>query len=277
MSEKFKIRVQRDFTIMPNHHLRNKNLSYKAKGLQSVMESLPEDWDYTIKGLAKLGKDGRDSVIAGLKELEQEGYLERRRLRNEKGQVTGTEYIIYPEPHFNCGKDCGKHVESVGNSSPNTENPTQEKPIQEKPIQDYPTQENPTQSNTNISNTNQSRMNIIKNLSINHPQANEDNVENYVENIKEQIHYEYLCSIYGSEEVDNVISIICEVITSKKDRRINKRKISYTEILERFNRINSECVMYVLDSIKATQKVKQIHNLKAYTISTLYNAIAIID
>lgn len=256
MSEKFRIKIQRDFTIMPNSHLRNKNLSYKAKGLQSVMVSLPEDWDYTINGLAKLSKDGRDSVIAGLKELEEAGYLERRRLRNEKGQVTGTEYIIYAEPNVECGKL----------NPPNTENPIQENPIQEKPAQDNPIQ----------SRTNQSRTNLINYLSINHPPTDSD-VENYVKNIKERINYEYLCSIYGNAEMENIVSIMREVITSRKDRRINKRKISYTEIFDRFAQIDCDCVIFTLDSVIAAAKVKQIHNLTAYTISTLYNAPATID
>lgn len=77
----FRVEKTKDFTIMSNHHLRNTELSLKAKGLLSLMLSLPEDWDYTTKGLAHICKDGVDSITTALKELERHGYLTRQRLR----------------------------------------------------------------------------------------------------------------------------------------------------------------------------------------------------
>ena len=79
----FRIEKTKDFTIMSNHHFKNKNLSLKAKGLLSLMLSLPEKWDYTTKGLACICKDGVDSISTALKELESEGYLIRERIRHE--------------------------------------------------------------------------------------------------------------------------------------------------------------------------------------------------
>ena len=73
------------FTTMSNHHLKNKNLSLKAKGLLSLMLSLPDEWDYTVRGLASICKDGVDSISTAIKELEAEGYLIRERVRNEDG------------------------------------------------------------------------------------------------------------------------------------------------------------------------------------------------
>ena len=84
----FRIDKTRDYTVMSNHHLRNTSLSLKAKGLLSLMLSLPEDWDYTTKGLSKICKDGIDSICSTIKELEQHGYIIRQRVRNEKGQLT---------------------------------------------------------------------------------------------------------------------------------------------------------------------------------------------
>lgn len=69
-----RIEKTRDYTVMANHHLRNKELSLKAKGLLSLMLSLPEDWDYTVKGLAYICKDGIDSINGTIKELEEQGY-----------------------------------------------------------------------------------------------------------------------------------------------------------------------------------------------------------
>ncbi|NCB30796.1 MAG: helix-turn-helix domain-containing protein, partial [Clostridia bacterium] len=72
---KFRVEKNKDFTVMSNHHLRNKELTLKAKGLQSLMLSLPESWDYTTKGLSKICKDGIDSICATIKELEAQGYI----------------------------------------------------------------------------------------------------------------------------------------------------------------------------------------------------------
>ena len=94
----FRVEKTRDFTVMSNHHLKNKTLSLKAKGLQSLMLSLPDGWDYSLKGLAKICKDGVDSISAALVELERQGYLTRRRLRDANGRLGDTEYV----PPFFC-------------------------------------------------------------------------------------------------------------------------------------------------------------------------------
>ena len=82
----FRIEKNKDFTVMSNNHLRNKSLSLKAKGLQSLMLSLPEDWDYSLKGLSKICKDGVDGIGTALQELEMHGYLTRRQIRDGKGK-----------------------------------------------------------------------------------------------------------------------------------------------------------------------------------------------
>ena len=87
-----------NFTVMSNYHFKEKKMSLKAKGLLSLMLSLPDDWDYSISGLAALSKDGKDSVMSALGELEKFGYLNRQRLVNDKGQFAGVEYNIYEEP-----------------------------------------------------------------------------------------------------------------------------------------------------------------------------------
>lgn len=117
-----------DYTVMSNYHFREKDMSLKAKGLLSLMLSLPEDWDFTVKGLANLNKDGVDGVRAALEELKTFGYLRVTRERNEKGQVSGTVYDIYEKP--------------------TQEKPVLEEPKEEKPTQEKPIQENPTQLNT---------------------------------------------------------------------------------------------------------------------------------
>ena len=77
----FKIEKNNNYTVMSNYHLRDKNLSYKAKGLLSFMLSLPEDWDYSLAGLCSISKEGRDGIRFILKELQEYHYLEIEKVR----------------------------------------------------------------------------------------------------------------------------------------------------------------------------------------------------
>lgn len=94
----FRIQKTANYTVMSNHHFKEKKMSLKAKGLLSLMLSLPDDWDYSISGLATLSKDGKDSIMSALAELEKFGYLTRTRLVNDKGQFSGVEYNIFEVP-----------------------------------------------------------------------------------------------------------------------------------------------------------------------------------
>lgn len=109
-----------NYTIMSNYHFKEKEMSLKAKGLLSLMLSLPDDWDYSINGLATLSKDGRESTMGALKELEKFGYLVRTRLVDEKGKFKGYDYDIYEEP-----QSVSPSSENPYTGNPNTENPTQ--------------------------------------------------------------------------------------------------------------------------------------------------------
>lgn len=94
----FRINKNNNYTVMSNHHFKERGMSLKAKGLLSLMLSLPDDWDYNVSGLVRLSKDGKDSVMTALAELEKHGYLVRRQLTNDKGQFNGIEYNIFEEP-----------------------------------------------------------------------------------------------------------------------------------------------------------------------------------
>lgn len=124
------IRVNKtaNYTVMSNRHFKEKGMSLKAKGLLSMMLSLPDTWDYSVSGLVKLSKDGKDSVMSALAELEKFGYLSRTRVINDKGQFAGIEYNIFEEPQ--------------------QEIPIAEKPISEKENAEKPISENPSQLNT---------------------------------------------------------------------------------------------------------------------------------
>lgn len=106
------------YTVMSNYHLRDKALGLKAKGLLSVMLSLPEDWDYTIAGLAVILGEGKHVIRTAVQELEKAGYITRQQLAGEGGKFGGNQYIIreVPEPLSNF---------------PTTENPMTENPSSE--------------------------------------------------------------------------------------------------------------------------------------------------
>ena len=94
----FRVEKNSGYTVMSNHHLRNRALSLKAKGLLSQMLSLPEDWDYTLQGLARINRESIDAIRQAIRELEQAGYIQRSRERDEKGRLRGSDYVIFELP-----------------------------------------------------------------------------------------------------------------------------------------------------------------------------------
>ena len=94
----FRVERNKGYTVMSNHHLRNKELSLKAKGLLSQMLSLPEDWDYTLKGLSLINREKIDAIREAIKELERTGYIVRSRESDEKGRLRGADYVIFEQP-----------------------------------------------------------------------------------------------------------------------------------------------------------------------------------
>ncbi len=273
----FRIEKTKDFTIMSNHHLRNIKLSLKAKGLLSLMLSLPEDWDYTTKGLAFICKDGIDSIATALKELEQHGYLTRQRLRNENGQLGDIEYTIHEQPV--------SHDES--SVSPKRENPRQVNPRQEKPKQAKPDQENPVQLNTNRSITEKHKTDISNTYQSIYPaspqaESRPDGIDRieaariYRDIIKMNVEYDCMVERYGEDRMDEIIELMLEaVISQRKYIRIASDDFPQEIVKSRFLKINSMHIEYVFDCIdKNTTKVK---NIKAYLLAVLYNAPATID
>ena len=99
MMSVFKLEKNQYYTVMSNHHLRDRNLSYKAKGLLSFMLSLPEDWDYSLAGLCSISKENRDGIRSILKELQEHHYVEIEKFRGDKG-YSEYNYLIYVKVYF---------------------------------------------------------------------------------------------------------------------------------------------------------------------------------
>ena len=273
----FRVERTKDFTVMSNHHLRNAKLSLKAKGLLSLMLSLPEDWDYTTKGLACICKDGVDSITTALKELEQHGYLTRQRLRYENGQLGDIEYTIHEKP-------VSAETEGI---SPKRENPRQVNPKQAKPVLGKPEQENPAQLNTDSTNTEKINKDRSRTHQSIYPAAPEaaargdwmdriDLVNAYRNIIQDNIEYDFLIDRYGKERLDETVELMLETVLSKRPFiRIAGDDFPQEIVKSRFLKINSGHLEYVFDCIdKNTTKV---NNIKAYLLAALYNAPVTMD
>ncbi len=248
----FRVEHTTGFTVMSNYHLRDKNLSLKAKGLLSQMLSLPEEWDYTLAGLSFINREKIDAVREAIKELENAGYIVRTRERDEKGRLKGTEYVIYEQPQ-------------------------QENPASENPTLEKPTLENPMQLNTYKTNTKKSNTN-----SINHPskgdRVDEMSRADFEEEIKENIDYDIIVENKQNDkrQIDEIVMLMLDTVCSPSATvRINGTDIPEAEVRERFLQLDSEYIEYVLFAMERSKP--EIKNIRAYLLTALYNAPATMD
>lgn len=131
----FRVERTRDYTVMSNHHLRDKNLSLKAKGLLSQMLSLPEDWDYTLAGLSRINRESKDAIRSAVNELEKAGYVQRRQTTDASGKFSANEYVIHECPVLPESPSGGPSLEKPSSENPTTDNPSTGKPLSENPTQ----------------------------------------------------------------------------------------------------------------------------------------------
>lgn len=277
----FRIEKTRDFTVMSNYHLRDVELSLKAKGLLSLMLSLPEDWDYTTKGLACICKDGVDSITSALKELESHGYLTRQRTRYGNGRLGDITYTIHERPVEQEAKK--EPVELPEPGKPEQEKPERENPGQVNLRQAEPVQRNPAQLNTKESNTD--GLNTYQSIYPSEPEmaGREDGIdrmdgenktelaEAYREIICENIEYRILAERHGKQRMDETVELMLEVILSKRPYiRIAGDDFPRGVVRSRFLKINSSHVEYVFGCID--NNTTRVGNIKAYLLTALYNA-----
>jgi hypothetical protein len=272
----FRIDKTRDYTVMSNHHLRNANLSLKAKGLLSLMLSLPENWDYTTRGLARICKDGVDSICAGVRELEEQGYVIRERVRNANGQLGAIEYTILEQPRTPAPEP-GK---------PERENPVLEKPEQASPVLGKPKQGNPAQLNTKESSKQKSKKDLSSTEGSNPIQSNPpaprgarmgtDGMgarEAYREIVLENIDYDYLSQQpkMDRERLDEIAELIVDTVCSNRQTiRIAGDDYPAEVVKARFLKLDSGHVQYVMDCM--AENTTYVRNIKKYLLAALYNA-----
>ena len=259
----FRVERNSGYTVMSNHHLRNKELTLKAKGLLSQMLSLPEDWDYTLAGLSHINRESIDAIRTAVWELEKAGYILRRQGRDEKGKMTAIEYTIYEQPQ------------------PMLENPIPGKPMLENPTTDNPTSENPTQLNKDRSRTNLSKkeksitdLSSTDSFPILSPDPSpcraaperkgteafkQSTVDIYREIIMENIEYDTLTQDpkMDKERLDEIVDLMLETVCSaRKTLRIAGDDYPAELVKSKFLKLNSSHIEFVMDDPQAAAKLE---------------------
>ena len=262
----FRIERTRDYTVMSNHHLKNPELSLKAKGLLSMMLSFPDGWNYSERGLASICKEGVDAIHSAIKELESTGYMERHQLRGKGGRIVDTEYVIYEKPH------------TSDMDSPDTENPDMDSPDAAAPEP-----ENPGELNNKKSNTKKPNTQVFNTQSFTPPapsRGDEDGTTDGLTEkaeIRDQIEYESLLEEYSREQVDELVELMLEVQMNRgKSIRLGRDAEFPTAFVQhRFSQIGRDHIEKVLDGIK--ENTTEVKNTKAYLLSALFNSVSTLD
>ena len=270
----FRVEKNRGYTVMSNHHLRNAELSLKAKGLLSMMLSLPEEWNYTTRGLAAICKEGTDCIGSALKELEKTGYIVRNRLRDNKGKIVDIEYVIYETPR-KPNAAC-PHEGSPDTDCPDTENPDMDNPGLENPPQLNKDISSNYQQNKDLSNTDESNPILSNPPTPTGSRMGKDGMESreiYRQIILENIDYEILVADpqVDREQLDEITEIILDTVcTSRKTIRISSDDFPAEVVKSRFLKLNASHIQYVMSCMK--ENTTRIRNIKKYLQSALYNA-----
>ncbi|RHV30332.1 helix-turn-helix domain-containing protein [Ruminococcus sp. OM05-10BH] len=281
----FRVERNTGYTVMSNHHLRNKELTLKAKGLLSQMLSLPEDWDYTLAGLSHINRESIDAIRTAVWELEKAGYITRRQGRDEKGKMTAIEYTIYEQP------------QPPELEKPILENPTAGNPVLENPTTGNPTSENPMQiikeeQKTNLSKKEKPNTDTQSTHSIPIHSPNPSPLEGqaaapperkrkepndayrvYEEIIKDNICYDILKQDmpYDHDRIDEIVDLILETVcTRRRTIRIAGDDYPAELVKSKFMKLDSEHIRFVLDCMR--ENTTKIRNIKQYLRAALFNA-----
>ena len=268
----YRVQRTRDYTVMSNYHLKDKGLTLKSKGLLSMILSLPEEWNYTTRGLASICKEGVDAIGSALKELETAGYIVRRQLRGANGRITDTEYIIYEQPQ-------PKKLDMLPSDvvSPDTENPDTVKPDTEKPAE-----LNIEKSNTEKTITYGSSTDSIP---FREPAAAQlperkgrdamsvSEMENYRDLILENIEYDHLCREFTTyrEDLDEIVELMVETVCAKrKTTRIAGSDFPHEVVRSHFLKLDCSHIEFVMECLR--NNTTEIRNMKQYLLAVLFNA-----
>lgn len=277
----FRVDKSRDFTVVANCVFKDRSLSAKAKGILVEMLSLPENWDYTLKGLTTLFSDGIDSIRQGINELEKHGYIMRERKRDARGRLGGMEYVIYETPHIVREED--QTSQSVENFAPESPEPTTEKPTQDSSAEEMPTvykeinKYNKNKSMTFEINKDSFLPEFSENFEDPAPVENSGRKEisdtsRAREEIKRQIEYDVMVQRCQPSQLDELVEIMLEVrLNLSPTTRFSRDEVYPTVyVQDRYSRLNAEHIEQVLDGIR--ENTSKVMHTKAYLMKCLFNA-----
>ena len=293
----FRVERTRDFTVMSNYHLRDKNLSLKAKGLLSLMLSLPEDWDYTLSGLARICQEGKDAIRGAISELERAGYVWRRQTTDRNGKFSANEYIIRerpvdPEQPEEAGEvqraDLAKATgERTPLSQPSLGFPTTGNPSTAEPSTVFPTEIKKDTRNTDLENTDAENTHSlpIPSAPLMPPVVRKEGkrrardavmdpgeLAEHRAWIRENIEYDELVRErpWNRGQLDELVELMVEAVCSKRPTlRVAGEEAPKGLVRSRLLKLGREHIRYVLDCLE--RNTTQVRNVRQYLLTTLYN------
>ena len=268
----FRIERTRDYTVMSNHHLRDKALSLKSKGLLSMMLSLPEDWNYTTRGLAKICKEGVDAIGGALRELESAGYIVRHQMRDRQGRISDTEYVIYEQPQPKA-----PDTPQPDTASPDTENPYLAGPDTEKPAELNIEKSKTQKQTTDVPSTDS--IPFREKAAARPPERkgrdamSVEEMQSYRDLVLENIEYDHLCREFSTyrEDLDEIVELIVETVCARrKTTRIAGADFPHEVVRSRFLKLDSSHIEFVMECLH--NNTTEIRNMKQYLLTVLFNA-----
>ena len=286
----FRVEKNRGYTVMSNHHLRNKDLSLKAKGLLSQMLSLPEDWDFTLKGLSLINRESIDAIRTAVWELEKAGYITRQQNRDGKGKMADMIYTIYEHPQL---RPDAEEEEQPGSENSVLENPTSDNPTSENPVSGNPMQLNKDKQTKDPLTTDGLTTDSIPILSPPSPLGktaaapperkgtgakSQSAVEVYREIIMDNIEYSHLVqnTRLDRELLDEIVDLLVETVCSARTTiRIAGDDYPAELVKSKLMKLNSAHIEFVFDCI--SKNTTEIRNIKKYLLAVLFNAPSTIN
>ena len=270
----YRVERTRDYTVMCNYHLKDTSLSLKAKGLLSMMLSLPDEWNYNTRGLAAICKEGVDAISTAIRELEKAGYIIRRQLRGSNGRITDTEYIIYERPQDQ--RPPAPEPDPPEPEAPDLTSPYPENPYVVEPDMAEPRSETTAELNINTSSTKKENTKRFSDPSVS-PSMGEridgqtDVTEKRAE-IMEQIEYDRIVSPANREQIDEFVEIMLEVALTRSPTIRIGREAEYPAALvqQRFERLTATHIGKILDGIQ--ENTSRVRNARNYLLAALFNA-----
>lgn len=260
----FRVIKTKDYTVINNYLCKDRRLSLKGKGLLTVMLSLPEDWDYTIRGLSAILLEGERAISSTLKELEALGYLERNVLRNKRGIITDTEYIIYEQP---------KNPVKIDEEPPKYAGlPQADFPLVDSADVESSHPDNGGQLNTNKLNTKELN-NILSSAKEAEPEIPVTYEEAH-DRITENIEYDRLLitNPEDMEMIDEIVGVMSDVVSSEADTvRINRKQVEYSQVRDRFLAVKRKHMEHILKALKTSET--DIKSIRSYIKTCVYNSI----